>query len=164
MPITTRLPGSAAAGVVEGPAPASVHGGRWSRGIVAAVAAAGSALLMGLPTDVVPNPWFTRMTPVRPLDVILLILTAGVLGALASTYVRGPARQAAGRGVAGGTLTGLAIGCPVCNKAVVALLGTSGALSWFGPLQPLIGAAGLGLAGWALALRLRGSRSCPSPP
>ena len=39
------------------------------RFVVATGAAGMTALLMGTPTDVVPNPWFTRMTPVRPLDV-----------------------------------------------------------------------------------------------
>lgn len=126
-------------------------------GLAAAVVA---ALLMGTPTDVIPNPWFTRMTPVRPLDIVLLVLTSAALGLLAATYVRRRESEGARRGAAGGVLTGLAIGCPVCNKAVVALIGTSGALNAFGPIQPLIGAAGLGLAVWALVLRLRPRQAC----
>jgi hypothetical protein len=133
----------------------------WLRRAEAATAGAiASALLMGVPTDVVPNPWFTRMTPVRPLDVVLLGATSIVLGLLAATYVRGTHAGGGGRAVAGGGLTGIAIACPICNKAVVALVGTSGAVSWFGPIQPLLGAAGFGLALWALYLRLRGVRGC----
>ena len=142
-------------------ATATRHVRLWAqRLVVGAAAAVVSALLMGTPTDVVPNPWFTRMTPVRPLDVVLLVLTAVTLGLLAATYVRARSGGGAGRGATGGTLTGLAIGCPICNKAVVALIGTSGALNWFGPLQPLIGALGLGLAIWALVLRLRPRPAC----
>ena len=131
---------------------------------VAATSGAGvSALLMGIPTDVVPNSWFTRMTPVRPLDIVLLVMASVTLGLLAATYVRGRATGGGARGAAGGTLTGLAIGCPVCNKAVVALIGTSGALNWFGPIQPFLGALGLALAIWALVLRLRPAPACALP-
>lgn len=133
------------------------------RFVVAAGAGGATALLMGTPTDVVANPWFTRMTPVRPLDVALLVLTSVTLGLLAATYVRDRSGAGGAHGAAGGTLTALAIGCPICNKAVVALIGTSGALSWFGPIQPLIGALGLGLAVWALVLRLRRRPTCALP-
>ena len=133
------------------------------RVIAGAAGAAGAAVLMGVPTDVIPNPWFTRMTPVRALDVVFLVLTSITLGALAATYVGARRGGATGRGLAGGTMSGLAIGCPICNKAVVALLGTSGALTWFGPFQPVLGAAGLGLAVWALYLRVRRPEACPAP-
>ena len=137
---------------------------RWLRRAEAAVVGGVvSALLMGVPTDVVPNPWFTRMTPVRPLDYVLLAVTSVVLGLLAATYVGGGRAAGGGRGAAGGGLTGLAIGCPVCNKVVVALIGTSGAVSWFGPIQPLLGALGAALAAWALYLRVRPAASCAVP-
>jgi hypothetical protein len=54
----------------------------------------------------------------------------------------------------------LAIGCPVCNKIALILLGTSGALTIFAPLQPVIGAASLvllaGTLAWRFRLRARG--------
>lgn len=124
-----------------------------------------SAVVIGIPTDVLPNPWFTRMTPVRPLDVVFWSLTSVLLGALAATAsVRSEGREGT-VGAGSGVLGVLAAGCPVCNKLVVALLGTSGALSTFAPLQPAIGAAGLLLAGGALVVRLRALRraSCPAP-
>lgn len=58
-------------------------------------------------------------------------------------------------GYAGGFAAFLAIGCPVCNKIVLVALGTSGALTIWAPLQPLIGAASLLLLAGALAWRLR---------
>ena len=93
----------------------------------------------------------------------MLVLTSVTLGLLAATYVRDRSGAGGAHGAAGGTLTTLAIGCPICNKAVVALIGTSGAISWFGPIQPVIGALGLGLAIWALALRLRPRPTCALP-
>lgn len=56
----------------------------------------------------------------------------------------------------------LAIGCPICNELVVAALGVSGALTVFAPIQPLIGAASVGLLGVTLGWRVRQLTSdCP---
>lgn len=93
-----------------------------------------AALTVGIPTDVIPNPWFTRMTPVRALDVALLPPLALALGLLVATYTvrgeRGSDRSLAA-GTGGGLAGVLAIGCPVCNKLVVLALGASGALTYF---------------------------------
>ena len=114
-----------------------------------------AALVVGIPTDVVPNPFFQRMTPVRPEDYVFLALTAALTGALVATYVGGQRERTAGVAVGGGLLSVLAVGCPICNKLVVALLGTAGALSYFGPIQPVLGAAAVLLAAAALVVRLR---------
>jgi hypothetical protein len=58
-------------------------------------------------------------------------------------------------GYAGGFAAFLAIGCPVCNKIILVALGTTGALTIWAPLQPLIGAASLVLLAGTLAWRLR---------
>lgn len=117
-----------------------------------------AGLLTGLPTDVLPNPWFSRMTPVRTLDVVLWPLLSLALGALVATYAL-PASCRAGyglsRGAGGGLMGAFAIGCPVCNKLVVAALGFSGALTYFAPLQPILGAAALALTLFVLRTRLR---------
>jgi hypothetical protein len=70
-----------------------------------------------------------------------------------------------------GTIAGfgafLAIGCPVCNKIALILLGTSGALTIFAPIQPLIGAAPLillaGTLAWRLRMRARGGACAVRP-
>lgn len=49
----------------------------------------------------------------------------------------------------------IAIGCPLCNKVALLLLGASGALTVFAPLQPVIGAASLALLAVTLWWRLR---------
>ncbi len=48
----------------------------------------------------------------------------------------------------------VAIGCPLCNKVALVLLGASGALTVFAPLQPFIGAASLGMLAVTLGWRL----------
>jgi hypothetical protein len=50
--------------------------------IVAVLAASGTAVVIGIPTDVIPNPWFGRQVAVRPADVLVLIAQP-FLGALA---------------------------------------------------------------------------------
>ena len=67
-----------------------------------------------------------------------------------------------GRGVGAGLASTFAVGCPVCNKIVVALVGVSGALRYFEPLQPVMGAVGVVLLAVMLVVRLRGETMCPS--
>jgi hypothetical protein len=74
-----------------------------------------------------------------------LVLVA-VAGGAAMAMRAHPAAQACpvqGRAAAGGGLAYLAVGCPLCNKAVVLALGSSGALSYFAPAQPWLGVVAL---------------------
>ena len=131
-----------------------------------APATAVAAAATGLPTDVLPNPLFTRMTPVRPLDLVVWPLLSVLLGALLATYAiprARPGRAAAG-GTGGGVLGVFAIGCPICNKLVVAALGVSGALTWFAPLQPILAVLAVAVTALALRARLRSfDDGCPAP-
>jgi hypothetical protein len=132
---------------------------------VAIGATALALLAIGIPTDVVPNPGFTRMTPVRPADVVYLVLTALLMGALAATYLRRITDRTPGVAVGSGVLSVLAVGCPVCNKLVVGLLGFSGALTYLAPLQPILGSLAVVLAATALGVRLRRlGRGCSLAP
>jgi hypothetical protein len=67
------------------------------------------------------------------------------------------------RGTVGGLLSFLAIGCPTCNKLVLLALGSSGAITWFEPLQPVLAVGGIALLGWALRRRLASEVSCAVP-
>ena len=133
------------------------------RAVVYGVAGAGGvALLVGLPTDLVPNPWFVRMIEARPQDYVFLTLTALLGGGLAATYAFPAAcPHYQGRFAASGVLTVLAVGCPICNKLVVLALGTSGALAWFEPVQPFLAIAAIALLALALAVRVRALRAPP---
>lgn len=122
------------------------------------------ALVVGIPTDVLPNPWFTRMTPVRTSDLILWPLTSVSSGALLATFAASTPSGVPTLGLGTSALGWFAVGCPVCNKLVVALLGFSGALTVFGPLQPFLGGAAVLAACAGLVLRLRGiTRGCRLP-
>lgn len=119
-------------------------------------ASALAALAIAIPTAVLPNPVFTRMTPVRPLDVLLLAITAVLAGLIGATYATRVATPSCERRAGGGGLLALlAIGCPICNKVVVAILGVSGAFAYFEPIQPVLGVGGVVLLFAALGVRLR---------
>jgi hypothetical protein len=117
-----------------------------------------AGLVIGIPTAVVPSPLFTRMTPVRPLDAVFWVVTSVLLGLLGATYLV-PRRDDTGgvehEAVGGGVLSVLAVGCPLCNKLVVLALGVSGALTYFAPIQPLLGLASVALLAYSLRLRFR---------
>jgi hypothetical protein len=114
-----------------------------------------------MPTDVIDNPWFSRMTPVRWWDYLLLAATAGLTAlwfALPGGVTSGACR------VSGGSLLGtLAVGCPICNKLVVALLGASGALTVWAPLQPALGVAAVAAVGTAVLAKWRTTRTRSQP-
>ena len=118
------------------------------------------ALVLAVPTAIIDNPWFTRMTPVEPEQYGFWAATSLLTGALLATYIDPNLRHGlGGRTVGAGLLGVFAVGCPVCNKLVVAILGTSGALSWFAPIQPLLGLGAVALAGYGLWIRVRALRA-----
>lgn len=124
---------------------------------VSFLAAAAYLVAIGVPTAVIPNPVFVRMTPVTTSNVLFWLLPALLFGPLVATYfvpLVTTTCQPERRTIAGGLLSFLAVGCPICNKLVVLLLGVSGALAYFEPIQPLLGAGSVGLLAYALWLRL----------
>jgi hypothetical protein len=133
----------------------------------AAAVAAGTlvALATGIPTGIVETSFYTRMTPVTWWNYPVWALSAILAGLTAATYVRvsrvdAPAPGRPARSLGAVVLTTFAVGCPICNKLVVALIGVSGALSYWAPIQPALGVASIALLGAGLAIRLNGSVAC----
>lgn len=139
---------------------------QWMTALVAAVLV---TLAVGLPTDVIPNPVFGRPVDVTWWSYPVLVVTAVLGGLLAATYVREPDASNAvedeidrpGRaGGLGGLLSFFAIGCPTCNKLVIVAIGSTGALDWFAPAQPVLAILSIALLGWALRVRLDNDVAC----
>ncbi|MEG3627691.1 hypothetical protein [Streptomyces poriticola] len=152
---------------------ASWRPARWA---VAGAGAVLTAVAVGVPTAVVPSPWFGRSVPVQWWNLPVLAATAVLAGLLTATYVRLPGTEGLQRpggapsagpggrlGPLGGLLSFLAVGCPVCNKLVLLLVGTSGALTYWAPLQPLLAVASLVLLAEAALRRLSTAEVCPLP-
>jgi hypothetical protein len=123
--------------------------------IITALAAAIGLVVIGLPTAIYENPFFVRMTPVRPQDYVIWVVSAVLIGLTVGSYFAGGSKAGEEKILSGGVLSILAVGCPICNKPVVLLLGISGALTFFAPIQLYIGIASVLLLGWTLLLRAR---------
>ena len=129
--------------------------------MVAAVATVATLVLIGIPAAILESPFFTRMLPVRAQDYVIWIVTGVLAGFIAGTYTLPAEGRSAGKVASGGFLSFLAVGCPICNKLVLMLLGTSGALTYFAPAQLFIGIASIALLAWALHMRVQTvNRAC----
>ena len=149
---------------------------RW---MVAVVATFSVAVLIGVPTVLIPNSLFGRDIPTEPWNYPVWLLVSVLTGLLIATYVRanGPPTRRAGErggdgageersrrlGMSGAILTWFAVGCPVCNKLALLAFGYSGAITWFAPAQPYLAAAAIVLSVVALVRRLQGEVSCALP-
>ena len=143
--------------------------------LAAAGFAVAFALLIGIPTVLIPNPVFGRQVPVQAWNYPVWIASSILGGMLAASYVRhardevdatraDDAGDAPSRfGMVGGVLAWFAVGCPVCNKLALLALGYSGAITWFAPVQPFLAAAALITTAGALVVRLRGQILCRTP-
>lgn len=129
--------------------------------------AAATALLVALPTALIPNPVFDREVPPTVWAWPVLLVTSALAGLVAATYVA--RRDSDGRerggtlGAIGAATTFFAVGCPVCNKLVLLAIGYTGALQYFQPFQPYLAAGSIALLATALVMRLRREGSCPLP-
>jgi hypothetical protein len=124
---------------------------------LAALATAAYFLIVGVMTAVLPSPYFHRKLGVDGWNIASLVIPALLFGPLAATYLVPWPRscRVGGRTGAGGLLSFFAAGCPVCNKLVVLAIGTTGAVDYFRPLQPWLGALSIVLLAVALRARWR---------
>lgn len=113
--------------------------------------------LFGIPTALIPTPYFTRMIPATYLDYTFLALITGLAGAYLSLSLYKVKESAKATGSAFlGAIGGIfAFGCPICNALLVSLLGVSTLLSFYLPLRPVIGLTSIGLLATALYLKAR---------
>lgn len=149
---------------------------RW---LAAAVVAAATYLVVAVPTDLIDTPLFSREVPPTWWSFPVLGVTAVLTGLLLATYVSrepaggeqpgggepgGEGSGSKGRfGAAGAIVSFFAVGCPVCNKLVLLALGTSGAMQYFEPIQPLLAALSIALLLWAFVRRATSEDRCPVP-
>ncbi len=156
-----------------GPAKPSLSGWTARRWRVAVLGGIATAILVALPTAVIPNPVFGRAIEVTWWSYPIVVLTGILGGLLMATYVKEPWQteaesaseageeaKASKLGIAGAFVAYFAVGCPVCNKLVLIALGTSGAMTWFAPVQPFLAVASVILMAVALRIRLRNQISC----
>lgn len=133
--------------------------GRRSRLSKATLLAGLALVLVGVPTDIIANPIFSREVPVRWWEYPVLAATVLLTWAWFAIQAPAPYERESRRPLAGVVLSVFAVGCPVCNKLVLLALGTSGALGIWAPVQPFLALISIGLLGAAVAQRWR-RRDC----
>lgn len=134
---------------------------------VAVAAGLVTFLLLGLSTALIPNPVFGRSIDAPVWGFTALLITSVLSGITLATYIKTPYDADTDTGTrsftVGGVLAFFAIGCPTCNKLVLIALGSSGAITWFAPVQPYLAVAGIGLLVWVTVTRLANDTSCRLP-
>ncbi|BDD80587.1 hypothetical protein TPB0596_03500 [Tsukamurella pulmonis] len=137
---------------------------RGAEPVLVALATGGiTALAVGVPTDVIDTPLFTRQLPVSwweaPVVVTMAVLAAIAGGAVALRRRRaGTGEHTTVAGVLSVVGATLAVGCPVCNAVAVGVLGTAGAMSIWAPVQPVLAAASILAMGVFAVRRVRAAR------
>ena len=142
----------------------------WPRAVLFAGVA---AVIIAVPSDLIDTPIFGRPVAVRWIDYVILATTSALIGlifairpeAVESSELVSITERQGTRTIWGGFVSFLAVGCPVCNQAVVALVGVSGALSWWAPVQPFVGLLAVTLLLYTLRKRLNTFKlvACPVP-
>lgn len=122
--------------------------GRLVRGVGVA-----AAMLAGLGTVAAlwENPLFMRMTPTGGFEIVLLLL----LSALAGLYAGLPQAECGKRAAGTGGIIGfLGIACPVSNKILVLLFGSSLLLEYYEPARLYLAFGGVILMAVAIWLKM----------
>ena len=113
-----------------------------------------AAVLIAVPSDLIDTPIFGRPVEVRWIDYVILAVTSALIGLIfairpeaaeSSELAEATERQGTGT-IWSGFVSFLAVGCPVCNQAVVALVGVGGGVVVVGTGAALRGPAGRGAA------------------
>lgn len=131
----------------------------WAAAVVGAIA---TLLVIGAVADLYENPIFQRQLAARPQDYVIWVISGVLGGLIVGTFAVSRDSSNQTQATYGGVLSVIAVGCPICNKVAVMLLGTSGALNLFGPMQIFLGIGSILLLAWTLLLRAQAvAGSCP---
>ncbi len=111
-------------------------------------------LALGIPTAVIPNTFFVRMTPVYWFDYIFLAVDSLLLGIYFTLAIAKrkalSGKFSEGKAAGGGVLGFLAVACPICNKLLLWLFGATWLLQYFEPIRPVVGILSVAILLWAI--------------
>jgi uncharacterized membrane protein len=126
----------------------------WIIGILASIVL---FLLFGIPTNLIPNPWFNRMVEKTTLDYFFLVAASALLGSYIGVhfYKKNVSKTCDVATYSGGIGSFLAFSCPICNKILILLFGATALLTYFEPYRPYLGAISISLLNAALYSKLK---------
>ena len=116
----------------------------------------GILLFIGITTSLIPNPIFMRKIDVLPLDYVIFVPYAVLLG----FYLGIPTTVCSTKASWFGGLFGfLGFACPTCNAILLMTFGPSVLLTYFEPIRHLVGFIGLAVLAYVLYKKLFPSSS-----
>lgn len=109
--------------------------------IIGVLFSIGLFFLFGIPTALIPSPWFIRMINKSVYDYIFLITNSILLGTYIGIYYykKKLNKKCIITGYSGGIGGFFAFGCPICNKLLVFLFGSTALLNYFEPYRRFLG-------------------------
>ncbi len=131
---------------------------RGIRGVLVGAALFG---VVGTVAAVWENPFFIRMTPIGPWELMATALMALLGGLTAALWV--PVCRLSGTS-GGGIASFLGIACPTCNKLLMLMFGGQALLTWFDPLRPYLAALGVAAMAYAATNAWRSFRASRLDP
>lgn len=120
----------------------------WSKALLISITA---ILVLGTFTALWKNPFFIRMSPITIFDFLILGIESLLLGLYLSLKKKSFAIKSA---TTGSVLGFLGFACPVCNKILLLLFGSTLLLSYFEPIRYYVGFLGTVVIAFALYKKL----------
>lgn len=141
----------------------------WPYIVIGSVAAIIAFFLFGIPTAVIPNSYFFRMSPVTIFDYVFLPVNSILLGTFIAllfyqgnykrlTKLKNTKTESAATGAA--FVNVLALGCPICNVVLVSLFSTTALMTYFEPLRPALAVLTAGILGTAIYFKAKSIKEC----
>ena len=103
------------------------------------------------------------MIPATTSDYVFLLVNSGLIGAYIGLYsFEKHERSKKGDALAttGSIANIFAVGCPICNKLLVVLLGATAVMTYFEPIRIWLGFFSVGVIGAALWFKIKNVKSC----
>jgi len=113
--------------------------------------------VLGSVSALIPNPFFVRMVESTSLDWIFLISSSVLLGIYTGIhyYKKTVVNACTTTSYAGGIGSFLAFGCPICNKLLIILFGTTALMTYFDPYRSILGFGSIVILLVAIFWRIR---------
>ncbi len=122
-------------------------------------------LILGIPTAVIRNHFYFRMTPAFWFDYVFLVVNGTLIGfyfAITYTSTQPEACKIEKKSLFASLLAIFGIACPICNQILMLIFSTTFLLSFLEPVRPFISLASTLLLIWLVYKKLKISNQLKS--
>lgn len=120
-------------------------------------------LLFGIPTALIPTPFYTRMIEIKIIDYVFLSLTSVLLAIYITLAIakRKKVERSKGYLAFSGSLFGIfSFGCPICNVILVTVFGTTAIFTYFEPYRSWLGYVSVIMLSLAIYYQVQSINNC----